>query len=249
MTRIFMSIAFLLATISLSSQRVNVAAAADLRYAMDEIVVAYKKANPKADIKVAYGSSGKAYQQIVNGAPYDIYFSADILYPNKLKEQGLTASNPKLYAIGFIVLWSTKIDVSKGMSSLNDPRIKRIAIANPDHAPYGKRAKESLIFYKLYDELKPKIVIGENISQAAQFAQTGNAEIGILALSLVLSPAMKNHGNYFLIDTKSYSPLEQAYVIIKKPIENTESYKFARFIATPTVRAIYRKYGFKLPGE
>jgi molybdate transport system substrate-binding protein len=244
-----LSLVIVFTSISLSAQKVLIAAAADLRYAMAEVVLAYKKANPKSDIKVTYGSSGNAYQQIVNGAPYDIYFSADIMYPNKLKEQGLTATNPTLYAIGFIVLWSNQIDVSKGISSLKDSRITKIAIANPDHAPYGKRAEESLKFYKLYDGLKSKIIMGENISQAAQFAQTGNAEVGILALSLVLSPAMKNHGKYFLIDSKSYSPLEQAYVIIKKPTVNTEAYKFAKFVATPTARAIFKSYGFKLPGE
>jgi molybdate transport system substrate-binding protein len=232
-----------------TSQKVLVAAASDLRYAIDEIAMAYKKVNPKSDIKVTYGSSGNAYQQIVNGAPYDIYFSADILYPNKLKAQGLTASNSKLYAIGYIVLWSNQIDVSKGMSSLNDSKISKIAIANPTHAPYGLRAEESLKHYKMYDGLKSKFIMGENISQAAQFAQTGNAEVGILALSLVLSPTMKNQGKYFLIDSKSYSPLEQAYIIIKKQTVNPETYKFAKFIATPTARGIFKRYGFKLPGE
>jgi molybdate transport system substrate-binding protein len=232
-----------------SAQKVVVAAAADLRYAMDEVVAAYKKLNPESDIKVTYGSSGNAFQQIINGAPYDIYFSADIKYTQKLTEQGLTATKPKLYAIGFIVLWSREIDVSKGILSLNDPKLKKLAIANPDHAPYGKRAQESLLYYKMYDKLKEKIILGENIAQTAQFAQTGNAEIGILALSLVLSPAMKNHGKYYLIESKSYSPLEQAYVIIKKPTINTETFKFARFVASPDAREILIKYGFKLPEE
>lgn len=249
MKRIIISFAFILLIISASAQKVNVAAAADLRYAMDEVVAAYKKHNPKSDIKVTYGSSGNAYQQIINGAPYDIYFSADIMYPQKLAEQGLTVSKPKLYAIGFIVLWSNQIDVSSGISSLNDPKLKKLAIANPEHAPYGKRAQESLQYYKLYDKLKDKIILGENISQTAQYAQTGNAEVGILALSLVMSPALKNQGKYFLIDSKSYSPLEQAYVIIKKPKLNTETYKFAKFVATPEARGILKNYGFKLPNE
>lgn len=247
MKRILLSIVIVLTSISLSAQKVVVAAAADLRYAMDEVVAAYKKHNPKSDIKVTYGSSGNAYQQIINGAPYDIFFSADIMYPQKLAEQGLTASKPKLYAIGFIVLWSSQIDVSSGMSSLNDPKLRKLAIANPDHAPYGKRAQESLLHYKMYDKLKDKIIMGENIAQAAQFAQTGNAQIGILALSVVMSPNMKNQGKYYLIDTESYSPLEQAYVIIKKPKMNTEAYKFAKFVALPEARDIFKNYGFKLP--
>lgn len=249
MNRIVFPLALMLAINLVSAQKVVVAAAADLRYAMDEVVVAYKKLNPKSDIKVTYGSSGNAYQQIISGAPYDIYFSADIKYTQRLTEQGLTATKPKLYAIGFIVLWSHEIDVSKGMSSLNNPKLKKLAIANPDHAPYGKRAQECLQHYKLYDKLKEKIILGENIAQTAQFAQTGNAEIGILALSLVLSPAMKNQGKYFLIDSKSYSPLEQAYVIIKKPTINAETFKFARFVASPEARGILKSYGFKLPEE
>ncbi len=249
MKRIILSIVIVLTSISLSAQKVVIAAAADLRYAMDEVVLAYKKHNPKSDIKVSYGSSGNAYQQILNGAPYDIYFSADIMYPRKLAEQGLTASKPKLYAIGFIVLWSNQIDVSSGMSSLNDIKLKKLAIANPEHAPYGKRAQESLQHYKLYDKLKDKIIMGENIAQTAQFSQTGNAEIGILALSLVMSPAMKNQGKYYLIDSKSYSPLEQGYVIIKKSKVNTETYKFAKFVSSPEARGILKNYGFKLPNE
>jgi molybdate transport system substrate-binding protein len=249
MKRIIISLVIALTVVSATAQKVNVAAAADLRYAMDEIIVVYKKNNPKTDIKVTYGSSGTAYQQIINGAPYDIYFSADIMYPQKLAEQGLTATKPKLYAIGFLVLWSSQIDVLSGMNVLNNPKIQKIAIANPEHAPYGKRAQESLQYYKLYDKLKDKIILGENISQTAQYVQTGNAEVGILALSLAMSPAMKNQGKYFLIDSKSYSPLEQAYVIIKRAAMNTETYKFARFVASPVAREIFKKYGFKLPNE
>lgn len=240
--------AFIL-SISLSAQSVKVAAAADLRYAMDEIVQAYKKVRPKTVINVNYGSSGNAYQQILNGADYDIFFSADIMYPQKLKAQGLIVGVPKLYAIGYIVLWSNQIDVSKGMNSLMDRKIQKIAIANPEHAPYGKRAVESLSNQKLYDKLKDKLIYGENISQAAQFVQTGNAEIGVLALSLAMSPNMNSQGKYFLIDPKTYSPLEQAYTVLKKMTLNPEAFKFAKFISTPTAREIFKKYGFKLPTE
>jgi molybdate transport system substrate-binding protein len=249
MKRIIISLVIALMVVSATAQKVNVAAAADLRYAMDEIILAYKKHNSKSVIKVTYGSSGTAYQQIINGAPYDIYFSADIIYPQKLVEKGLSATKPKLYAVGFLVLWSSQIDVLSGMNVLNNPKIQKIAIANPEHAPYGKRAQESLQYYKLYEKLKDKIILGENISQTAQYVQTGNAEVGILALSLAMSPAMKNLGKYFLIDSKSYSPLEQAYVIINRAEINTETYKFAKFVASPEAREIFKKYGFKLPNE
>jgi molybdate transport system substrate-binding protein len=234
---------------NVNAQKISIAAAADLRYAMDDIVKVYKKTHPTVDIKVNYGSSGTAFQQIVNGATYDIFFSADILYPQKLKEQKLTATAPKLYAIGYIVVWSSQIDVSSGINSLLNAKVSKIAIANPEHAPYGKRAEESMKYYKIYDKLKSKLIFGDNVSQAAQYAQTGNAEIGILALSLVCSPALKGQGKYFIIDDKSHSPLEQAYVILNQGKNNKEAHSFVQFVVSPVARAIFKTYGFKLPTE
>ena len=156
----------LLLSIGLQAQNVKVTAAADLRYAMDEIAKLYMKTNPGTNIKVVFGSSGNAYTQLSNGAPFDIYFSADIMYPQKLKEAGLTISEPKQYAIGRIVLWSSTLDVSKGMDVLKTPRIK-IATANPEHAPYGQRSVEALKHYKLYNQVEKQLTFGENISQAA----------------------------------------------------------------------------------
>lgn len=234
---------------SVYSQSVTITAAADLRYAMPDLVALYQKINPSAKIDVIYGSSGNAFQQIQNSAPYDIFFSADIMYPQKLKEKGLTLSKPKLYAIGRIVIWSPTLDVSKGMNSFLDNKINKIALANPEHAPYGKRGEEALKYYGIYDKIKSKLVLGENVSQTAQYVVTGNAEIGILALSLVLSPAMKNQGKYFLIDSKSHNPLEQAYVILKHAQNNKEAVKFTKFIASPQARAIFKQYGFVLPKE
>jgi len=239
----------LVLSINLTAQTVKIAAAADLRYAMDEIVKEYKKTDPKADIEVIYGSSGNAFTQISNGAPFDIYFSADILYPQKLKEAGLTISEPKLYAIGRIVLWSATVDVSKGLSVLTDKSVVKIATANPDHAPYGQRSIEALKFYKLYDKVEGKLISGENISQAAQFCLTGNADAGLLALSLVLSPAMSSNGKYFLIDESSHNSLEQAYVILKNAKGNKKVKEFAEFIASKPARKIFKKYGFTLPGK
>jgi len=234
-------------SISLQSQTVKIAAAADLRYAMDEIVKAYQKAKPNAKIEVVYGSSGNAYTQIANGAPFDVYFSADILFPKKLKNAGLAITEPKLYAIGRIVLWSSTLDVSKGLSVLYEKPNIKIATANPEHAPYGQRSVEALKYYKLYDKLEKQLIFGENISQAAQFCLTGNADAGLLALSIALSPAMSSQGKYFLIDDKSHQPLEQAYVILNQAKSNTEAYAFIAFVATKPARAIFEKYGFTLP--
>lgn len=234
-------------SISLQAQIVKIAAAADLRFAMDEVVKQYKTTNPQADIEVIYGSSGNAFTQISNGAPYDLYFSADILYPQKLKEAGLTLTEPKLYAIGRIVLWSSNLDVSKGILGLTEIPNAKIAIANPDHAPYGKRAVESMQFYKIYDKLKPQLIYGENISQTAQFCITGNADIGILALSLVLAPSMSDKGKYVLIDEKSHEPLKQGFVVLKQAKDNKTAFAFANYIETKPARDILEKYGFTLP--
>jgi molybdate transport system substrate-binding protein len=183
----------------------------------------------------------------VNGAPYDLYFSADILYPQKLKEYGLTLCDPKLYAIGRIVLWSGTLDISKGLSVLAEQRKLKIAIANPEHAPYGQRSIESLKFYKLYEKVEKQLIFGENISQAAQFCISGNADVGLISLSLVLSPFMSNQGKYFLIDERSHRRLEQAYVILNHAKQNRVAFSFAEFISSPTSRQIFDKYGFTLP--
>lgn len=225
-------------------QKIRIAAAADLRFAMDEIVVAYKTGNPQAHLEVIYGSSGNAFTQISNGAPYDLFFSADVIYPQKLHEAGLTIHEPVLYAIGRIVLWSASVDVSKGISVLSDNPKARIAIANPSHAPYGERALETLMHNGIYENIKPQLIYGENISQAAQFCLTGNAQFGILALSLVLAPNMNNRGNYFLIDDATHKPLQQSFVILNRAKDNALVQSFAEFISSARVIKIFEKYGF-----
>lgn len=246
MKQILTIIAFWIA-MSSHAQTVKIAAAADLRYAMDEVVKAYKKNYSSANIEVIYGSSGNAFTQISNGAPFDMYFSADIVYPQKLKKAGLTLTDPKLYAIGRIVLWSASLDVSKGLSVLAEKPNIKIATANPEHAPYGQRSVEALKFYRLYEKVEKQLIYGENISQAAQFCLSGNAEAGLIALSLVLSPSMNNQGKYFLIDEKSHRPLEQAYVILNHAKGNKSAFSFAEFISSCTAKLLFEKYGFTLP--
>ncbi len=241
-------ISFLFGSVAFA-QTLTIAAAADLRYALDELKTEFSKTNPDIKIDVIYGSSGKLYQQIVSSAPFDLFFSADIMYPKKLDSLKLTTNEPKLYAIGFLVLWSSTFEMSDGINMLKNSTIKKIAIASPNHAPYGKRAVECLKFYKLYNQVKSKLVEGENISQAAQFVLSGNAEVGIIALSLALSPEMQKNGTYVLIDQKSYSTLEQAYVVLKNSDSKAEAAKFTTFIETEQARKIFRKYGFKLPNE
>jgi len=235
------------ALVKINAQSITIAAAADLRYALDDITKLYNINHQDVKIDLIYGSSGNLFQQISNQAPYDIFFSADISFPAKLDSLKLTSGKPILYAIGRIVLWSSTKDVSKGLDVLTSRDVKIISIANPVHAPYGTRAVESLKYYNIYDKIKDKIVKGDNVSQAAQFVLTGNAEVGIIALSLALSPQMTAKGKYFMIDEKSYAKMEQAYVILKKSEKKKELLDFVKFLETKKVKDILSKYGFKLP--
>ena len=238
---------FLIMNASSNAQSVTIAAAADLRNAMGELVKTYKESNPNAKIEPIYGASGNFYQQLVNKAPFDMFFSADHNFAVKLKEQGLTIGEPKVYAIGHLVLWSSLLDVSKGLDILKSDKVNKISIANPEVAPYGKRAVECLAYYKLDQVVKDKIVKGDNVSQAAQFVLTGNAEVGLIALSLALSPEMSAKGNYYLIDQKSYSQLDQSYVILKQAENNQEVQKFVKFLGTDKALKIFSKFGFNMP--
>ncbi|WP_298351676.1 molybdate ABC transporter substrate-binding protein [Rhodoblastus sp.] len=232
------------------AEKVTVAAAADLKFAMDEIVAAFKKANPADEVEVVYGSSGKFNTQIQQGAPYDLFFSADIAFPRALAKAGLAASEVKPYASGRIVLWSANLDATKmTLASLADPTITRIAIANPQHAPYGRRAEESLRAAGLWEKVESKLVYGENIAQTAQYIQTGNAQVGIIALSLAVNPELASKGGYWLIPDKLHAPLEQGYVITKRAEGNALAHRFADYMGSPPARAVMTRYGFVLPGE
>ena len=182
------------------AEKLTIAAASDLKFAFQEIVTDVKRANPNDEVEVIIGSSGKFFTQIQNGAPFDLFFSADVGYPNQLKQDGLTSSEVSLYALGRIVLWSGQVDASQlTLKDLTRDEFHHIAIANPKHAPYGKRAEEALSHLQVLEAIRTKLVIGENIAQAAQYVVTGNADIGIIAYSLALSPELSAKGNYALI--------------------------------------------------
>jgi molybdate transport system substrate-binding protein len=237
-------------TFSLAQEKVRVAAASDVKFALDSIISVFDLKS-SASVVVSYGSSGKLFEQISNGAPFDIFFSADVSYPEKLEKKLLVQSTPEIYGTGRIVLWSRLTDPSiLKMEILLAGNVKRIAIANPQHAPYGKRAVESLQYYKLYDEVKGKLVLGENISQAAQYLYSGSADVGIIALSLALSPPMqKLAGKFYLIPEESHDPLHQAFVLLKPAGSRSEVKEFFEFLKTPEAKNIFRHYGFNLPAE
>lgn len=233
-----------------AGERVTLAAAADLKFAMDEIVAAFHRANPGERVEPVYGSSGKFRAQIEQGGPYDLYFSADIEYPRALAAAGLAASPVKPYALGRIVLW--RPGTAGGKPKLEDlagPAITRIAIANPRHAPYGKRAEEALRAKGLWDGVRDKLVFGENIAQAAQFVQTGNAQVGIIALSLALSAELAGKGEYTLIPDALHQPLLQGFIVTRRAAGSALARRFAAYMDQAEARAVMARYGFTLPGE
>jgi molybdate transport system substrate-binding protein len=229
-----------------NSDPILIAAASDLKFALDSVVTVFKKTNPAARIDVTYGSSGKLFEQISNTAPFDLFFSADIEYPLTLKKKGIAASEVYTYGVGRVVIWSKIIDPNKAqINSLLDKMINKIAIANPQHAPYGRRAEEALKFYKVYEKVKSKLVFGENISQTAQFVTTGAADAGIIALSLALSPAMKKlNGHYYVIPENAHKPLEQGFVILKKAEQNPVAIAFKDFVTGTEGMKILGYFGF-----
>jgi molybdate transport system substrate-binding protein len=250
MKRIIISLAIILATVSVSAQKVNVAAAANLRYVLEEIKTAYVKQYPKAKVTLTFGASGMLVQQIINGATFDFFMAADNEFPLKLKDKGLTTGVMSTYAVGKLALYSTVLDVNKtGLAALKDLSVRKIAIANPETAPYGERAIELLKNQKLYESLKSKIVLGENISQAAQFIFTGNSEIGFIALSLALAPEMEGKGSYYIVPQNLYKPIEQACILIKTPVLNTEAARFKKYVLSPATKSIWEKWGYGIVGS
>lgn len=236
-----------LSSVSLSAyaEKMTIAAASDLKFALDEIHTEYKKAHPNDQINIIYGSSGKFSQQIENGAPFDLFFSASKDYPNDLMKKGFAATEPQLYALGRIVLWSAKYDASKlTLKDLTNQSYRKVAIASPDHAPYGVRAMEALKHEGVWEALQSKMVIGENIAHTAQLIDTGAAEIGIIAYSLALNPQLSTKGHYYLIPKAMHQPLEQAYIITKQGKDNAAAQRFADYMSNPKAHEIMVKYGF-----
>jgi molybdate transport system substrate-binding protein len=236
-----------------SAQEITVAAAADMSVALPQIVEAYQKKTGQT-VKLSFGASGNLANQIRNGAPFDIFFSADEAYPQQLIAEGLAAKDTLYrYAVGRLVLWvpsDSSLDLPKlGMQSLLDPSVKKISIANPATAPYGRAAEAALRHFALYDQVSSRLVVGENVSQAAQFVESGNAQAGLIALSHALAPAMKDKGRYWVVPLDAYPTLNQAAVVISKSKQPDAARKFLEFLRTPEATSLLNANGFSLPAE
>jgi molybdate transport system substrate-binding protein len=233
-------------------EEITVAAASDLNFVFREVAARFEHETGNT-VKLSFGSSGNFYSQIANGAPYDLFFSADIDYPRRLEAAGLTDPGSLYsYALGRLVLWTSndsKIDVQQGLKCLLDPQVRKIAIANPAHAPYGRAAEAALKREGLYDKVAGKLVLGENISQTAHFVETGNADVGVIALSIALSPEMKGKGKYYIVDSKLYPQIVQAAVVLKSSQKKQTAQRFLEFVKSPTISALMKQYGFDSPGS
>ena len=232
----------------LFADTITVFAASDLKFALDSIKEKFLVQHPDDVVRMVYGSSGKGRIQVQKGAPYDLYFSANMDYVESLYKEGNIVTKPRLYAIGRIVIWSKsgQFDVKKGFENFTMPWVHKVTIANPSHAPYGQKAKQALESVGLYEALKPKIVFGENISQTANYINIKAADIGIIALSLALAPniAKSEYSNYYLIDDSLHEPLRQGYGITKYGSKSKLAKAFYEFMQTPQVQQIMKKYGF-----
>jgi len=233
-------------------QEIRVAAAADLQFALQDVAARFEK-DSGTKVALTFGSSGNFFAQIQNGAPFDVFFSANTDFPKKLEAAGLTVPRSYYeYATGKLVLWipnGSRLDIKSGLNSLTDPSINKIAIANPEHAPYGQAAVAALKKENVYDKISSKLVLGENISQTASFVLSGSADAGLIALSLALGPNMKDKGRFIEVPSADYPPLQQACVVLKSSGEKAAATAFLAFLRSSKTKELLRSYGFAVPAD
>jgi molybdate transport system substrate-binding protein len=235
------------------AQAAVIAGAADLKFALEEIAVKFRQ-DTKHEVKLVFGSSGNFYRQIGQGAPFQLFLSADEGFVFRLADAGKTVDRGELYAFGRIVIIVPHGSPLKAdgefkdlAAALADGRLGKFAIANPEHAPYGKRAEEALKHAGLWERIKDKLVLGENVSQTAQFATSGSTQGGIIAYSLAKAPSVAELGKFALIPDAWHKPLMQRMVLIKGAGETAQA--FYRYMQQAAARTIMKRYGFVLPGD
>jgi molybdate transport system substrate-binding protein len=235
------------------AQEITAAAAADMSAVLPQLVETYTKKTGQT-VKLSFGASGNLTNQIRNGAPFDVFFSADEEYPQQLIAEGLASKDTLYrYAVGRLVLWvpgDSPLDLSKlGMNALLEPSVKKISIANPATAPYGRAAAAALRHFGIYEQVSSRLVLGENVSQAAQFVESGNAQAGLIALSHALAPALKDKGRYWAVPLDAYPTLNQAAVVLSRSKQEGAAGRFLDFLRTPEAASLLASYGFSLPAE
>ncbi len=229
-----------------TSQKITIATAANAQFAINELVDTFtRQTNIECDVIVS--SSGKLTAQISEGAPYDLLISADMKYPESLHAKGKTLDIPRVYAYGKLVLWSKNKNKDLSFQNLQNQDIQHIAIANPKTAPYGTAALETLQKQSIYENLKDKLVYGESISQVNQFVYSGTADVGFTAMSVVLSPRIKNEGIWLKISADNYAPIAQGAALIHRKDAHPEATRFYEFLFSPKAKKILQKYGYETP--
>ena len=250
--KLFFLASLLCGLLPIARAQITIAAAADLGPALSEVTNLYKN-QTRQEAKVSLGASGNLTQQIKNGAPFDIFLSADEEYPKQLIDAGFAERPLHRYAVGKLVLWlpaDSPLDPTHGgLNVLTDPSVKKIAIANPLHAPYGRAAVAALKHSGLYEKVEPTLVLGENVAQAAQFVESGNAQAGLVALSHALAPGMKDKGRYWEVPADGYPELDQGAVVLSHSTHKKEAAAFLQFLTTEQVRALLQHYGFSTPRD
>jgi molybdate transport system substrate-binding protein len=235
---------------ALASAQITVAAASDLQTVLPEIVSRFER-SASVPVRVAYGSSGNFVSQIQNGAPFDLFLSADDQYVARLVAAKLAdGSSVTAYASGRLAIWTRRdrgLDLAPGITVASSPRVRRISIANPDHAPYGRAAVDALRHAGIYDAVRSKLVLGENVAQAAQFAQTGNADIGIIAFALTLAPAMQAQGQTVEVPQSAFAPIRQTGTVIARSSHQELGKRFLAFLTQPEIAALLQRSGFGPP--
>ena len=250
----FLNIILVVATLTFSftaamAEPLTVAVAANVKFVFDELRTEFKKSTG-IDANGVFASSGKINAQIKSGAPYDVFMSADMEFPQALYKDGLAVTPPTVYAQGVLVLWTLQpLDMSRGMEILKNPSVKKVAIANPKLAPYGLEAMRALDYFKLREAVEPKLIYGESIGQVNQYIDTQAVEIGFTAKSVVLAPQMLGHGKWIEVPKESYQPIAQGIVMLKHGNETNAAAakKFMEFMASAKARGILEKFGYVLP--
>lgn len=245
--RVLIIFYFLTGCSSGANQKLTIAASANMQYAIHELVLAFSN-KTGIQCEVIVSSSGKLTAQIVAGAPYDVFVSADMKYPMILFNKGLTTAEPEIYAEGKLVLWSVHDEINPSIEILTNSQIKHIALANPKTAPYGSAAMEVMDYYQITDSVKPKLVYGESISQTSRFITSGAAQIGFTAKSVVLSPHVNKQGKWIEIKSNTYKPIAQGVVVLNNRREYTQhAKKFQDFLLSSTGIEILNKFGYGVP--